>query len=149
MKAVRSDFFFLLSVLVVVLSTTLGRLSGEALSNLDEGAVEFNRDIRPILSDKCFACHGPDEKKRLTKLRFDTEPGSVRRSGRRPLRDRTRESRGEWACQPDHHRHRSAADASGVLRKAAHSRGDRPHSTLGLPGCQMAEALGLHSAQKA
>ena len=76
MKAVRSDFFFLLSVLVVVLSTTLERLSGEALSNLDEGAVEFNRDIRPILSDKCFACHGPDEKKRLTKLRFDTEPGA-------------------------------------------------------------------------
>jgi hypothetical protein len=36
-------------------------------------AVEFNRDIRPVLSDKCFTCHGPDKARRLTKLRFDVE----------------------------------------------------------------------------
>src|SRR5438105_2895613 len=37
--------------------------------------VEFNRDIRPILSDKCFPCHGPDATNRKTKLRFDLESG--------------------------------------------------------------------------
>jgi len=35
--------------------------------------VEFNRDIRPILADRCFACHGPDANRRLSKLRFDVE----------------------------------------------------------------------------
>ena len=35
--------------------------------------VEFNRDIRPILSDKCYTCHGPDQARRRTKLRFDIE----------------------------------------------------------------------------
>src|SRR6267378_1662734 len=35
--------------------------------------IDFNRDIRPVLSDKCYTCHGPDKSKRLTKLRFDVE----------------------------------------------------------------------------
>ncbi len=38
--------------------------------------IEFNRDIRPILSDKCFTCHGPDVAKRKTTMRFDLEAGA-------------------------------------------------------------------------
>jgi hypothetical protein len=49
--------------------------------------VDFNFHVRPILSDRCFACHGPDDRARKAGLRLDTEAGAfaVLESGRRAI----------------------------------------------------------------
>jgi len=40
-----------------------------------ESKVDFDRDVRPILADNCFACHGPDDKARKADLRLDKPDG--------------------------------------------------------------------------
>ncbi len=46
-----------------------------------EPAIDFNRDVRPILSNNCYACHGPDEKVRKGSLRLDTFDGAIGKAG--------------------------------------------------------------------
>src|SRR5678815_3039848 len=51
--------------------------------------IDYNWDVRPILSENCFQCHGPDEKARRAGLRLDQADGATRvlnqQSGRRAI----------------------------------------------------------------
>ncbi|PYJ97221.1 MAG: hypothetical protein DME23_16650, partial [Verrucomicrobia bacterium] len=66
-------------------------LAGVSASAATKGAIDFDRDIRPILSDKCFACHGPDEKERKAKFRLDRKDDAFK-----PLKS------GDLAIVPGH-----------------------------------------------
>jgi len=54
---------------------------GEAVRAVQGGAparrIDFNRDIRPILADKCWSCHGPDAAAKKIKLRLDSEEAAT------------------------------------------------------------------------
>src|SRR2546426_6243645 len=58
-----------LPTLAAVLS--LPSLISTAAAAKPPDKISYNRDIRPMLSDNCFFCHGPDQKKRKAKLRLD------------------------------------------------------------------------------
>ncbi len=64
--------------LTLVLTLTVLFGTGGALSAANKASrVDFNRDIRPLLSDKCFKCHGPSEKDREAGLRLDQQESAM------------------------------------------------------------------------
>ncbi len=60
----------------LALVALVGLVAGSAAS-ADEKKLKYNRDIRPILSENCFACHGPDSAARKAKLRLDQRDAAV------------------------------------------------------------------------
>jgi hypothetical protein len=74
-KVVCSASIFQMSPLVHKRLWCFALWVGAATALSAAPAIEFNRDIQPILSDNCFTCHGPDKGRRKAKLRLDTHDG--------------------------------------------------------------------------
>lgn len=65
--------------LAVLIALAVFAVAGYQLKNVaySQPQIDFNRDIKPILSDKCFACHGPDAAAKKIKLRLDSEASAL------------------------------------------------------------------------
>ena len=111
--------------------------------------IEFNRDIRPILSDKCFQCHGPGTQ--MATLRFDSEEGA-----KHALKDgRFAIVPGRAGSKPDdraHHRdqsrrpHAAESERCRSWRTTQRPAGCVAHE-MDRTGRDVAEALVVHRAE--
>mgnify|MGYP000547239274 CR=1 FL=1 len=94
----------LVFVLFVSLLTVVGPTRA---AEPKDATIDFNRDIRPLLSDRCFQCHGPDETHREAGLRLDQRASAVAEA-----------DSGEFPIVP------GDADASELMARLIESDGD-------------------------
>jgi hypothetical protein len=79
MKATCSEKFRLVQSMVVVCAALVSCVAFAA-----DRPVTYNRDVRPLLFENCFACHGPDSAARQADLRLDRREAAVEHSAIAP-----------------------------------------------------------------
>jgi hypothetical protein len=109
MSEIQNPQFPVLRVLPILLALL-------AASAAEAQRLEFNRDVRPILSDKCFACHGPDAKNAKSDYRLDTFAHATAEGGVVP--GKLKESEVHWRIH--------STDASDLMPPAESKRSLTP-----------------------
>jgi hypothetical protein len=71
----KYTFFSIIVIIILGLIYAVFYFTKSKKDNLEE-AISYNQNIRPVLSDKCFVCHGPDANKRKAGLRLDLPEGA-------------------------------------------------------------------------
>ena len=113
-----------------------------------ERPVDFDREVRPILSEHCYACHGPDQKARKAKLRLDRKEDAFRDRGGL-CSDRPRQGRGERADRTRHLRRSRRGDAAAEIQEAP-ERASRSRSCAdGSPRGRSGRATGRSRCRRA
>jgi hypothetical protein len=118
-KAWRRGKSFISTAIVLAVGLTGGRTFANASDQ-----VQFNRDVLPILSANCFACHGPDAESRQAELRFDIRQGAVDAGAIVPGSAADSElirrinSQDEWEVMPPHESKKSlTSDQRAILAR--------------------------------
>jgi hypothetical protein len=77
---------FRIAVLTAIVFLLGFSRQGRQVDAADTSPIEYNRDVRPILADKCFHCHGPDAAARQAELRLDqSADATAERDGQRAI----------------------------------------------------------------
>ena len=67
------------ALILAVAGGLLGSAEQAPAPRQDASRVDFTRQIRPLLSDRCFRCHGPDASRRKAELRLDLREGAFKK----------------------------------------------------------------------
>src|SRR6478672_3331207 len=108
-------------------------------------AVSFNRDIRPIMADTCFRCHGPDKNARMAGMRLDIRDEALKptKSGVTPI----------VPGDPEHsaiiQRVSGANHAAEFRAQGTDARAEGHHPPLGGRGREVRRALGVPAGEAA
>ena len=75
-------YYFIGSLLLLISCNARVEFPAEIEAQLPE-KIDFNLHVKPILSDRCFACHGPDAANQESGFRLNTEESALAAPGRR------------------------------------------------------------------